>query len=475
MAALPGPPRAFRGAFSAGLVLGKAPPDGLRATSGVPDGRARQVNRFNMAKSDSDEDDKGKAAPGAEDPQHGSLPPWRTRIGIYGTAFFSLSMVPMASILVPLWMVSLGATPLQIGLAIGARSFLPLLLSIHGGVLMDRLGPRRVTLAVAVTAALLFPAYTVMPWFVAIVVLQALFGWAQGLCWQGSQTFYGQQMRGHAGAAGRLVFFSNGGCFAGPLIVGAVTEHLGTHAGFGFMCLWAVMMVTFTLLVPDAPRSKSGAVRDEVGESGGGGWRALLPRFADYRSAFALCAIPVVMLVMIFTFIRIANASVQTSFYVVYLGQIEMGETLIGVLLGIANLVATVTPPLIQSIERRIRPIWLLVGATVATIVFMAITPLMTSFWLLFVAGAAYGAGVGLGFPNLLMLLSRAIPRGEQGKSVGLRTSFNRLASLVVPIAMGAVAQAFGIRMSFAVVGVVLLCFTAATAIWALRHPRLPT
>ncbi len=394
----------------------------------------------------------------------------RAAVGIYGTAFFSLSMVPMSSVLVPLWMVSLGATPLMIGIAIGMRSFLPLLLSIHGGVLMDRLGARRVTLAVAAVTVLLFPAYPLMPWFLAIVVLQSVFGLTQGLCWVGSQTFYGNQMRGNAGAAGRLVFFSNGGCFAGPLILGAVTEHLGAHAGFGLLCLWAAAMVLFTLLVPETPGTAAGEGERCTGASG---WRALVPRLADYRSAIALCVVPVVMMVMVFTFIRIANASVQTSFYVVYLGEIRMGETLIGALLGVTNLVATLTPPLIQPLERRIPALWVLVGATVATIVFMGITPLLTSFWLLLLAGALYGAGVGLGFPNLLILLSRAIPAGEQGKSVGLRTSVNRAASLVVPVVMGAVAEAFGIGPSFAVVAVALLAATAVTTQWVARHPGL--
>ncbi len=389
---------------------------------------------------------------------------WRTGVGIYGAAFFSLSMVPMASILVPLWMISIGATPMMVGLAIGMRSLLPFLLSIHGGVLMDRLGPRRVTLFVAITVTLLFPAYPLMPWFAAILCLQAIFGIAQGLCWVGAQTFYGWHMRGQAGAAGKLVFFSNGGCFVGPLILGAVAEHLGTYAGFGFLCLWALAMVGFTLLVPAEMFTRTSAPTR---------WRDLMPRFSDYRSAIGLCVMPVVMMVMIFTFIRIANSSVQTSFYVVYLGQIHLGETLIGALLGTANFVGTVTPPLIQSLERRIPALWVLVSATIATILFMAVTPLIGSVPLLFLASAAYGAGVGLGFPTLLTLLSRSIPKGEQGKSVGLRTSVNRLASLVVPVVMGAVAESFGIKASFFVVAVALLFGTGLTTFWVLRRPGL--
>jgi MFS family permease len=128
---------------------------------------------------------------------------------------------------------------------------------------------------------------------------------------------------------------------------------------------------------------------------------------------------------------------------------------------------------LIQPLERRIPTLWLLISATAATIVFMALTPLLGSVVLLFAAAAAYGVGVGLGFPTLLTLLSRAIPRDEQGKSVGLRTSVNRLASLVIPVAMGAIAEAFGIRASFFVVGVVLLFLTGATTVWLRRRKIL--
>ena len=284
-------------------------------------------------------DGGGGRSPGA---QLGGRALKRAVTGIYGTAFFSLSMHHMASILVPLWpgsamawfryglvplwMVQLGASPLWIGIAIGARSFLPMLFSIHGGVLMDRLGTRRVTLAVALMAMALFPIYPFMPWVAAIIVLQLLFGLAQGLCWIGAQTFYGNLMRGHAGHAGRLVFFSSGGSFLGPMLIGAVVEFGGNSLGFGFLCLWALMMVLFTLL---APGDKALGL-----ESPKPVWRDIVPRAADYKSALALCLLPVVVMVMSFTFIRIGVASVQTSFYVVYLGQIEMGETLIGILLG---------------------------------------------------------------------------------------------------------------------------------------------
>jgi MFS family permease len=225
------------------------------------------------------------------------------------------------------------------------------------------------------------------------------------------------------------------------------------------------MMVLFTLL---APGDKALGL-----EASKPVWRDIVPRAADYKSALALCLLPVVAMVMSFTFIRIGVASIQTSFYVVYLGQIEMGETLIGILLGTGNLVATLTPPLIQLFARRVSTMSILVGATLSTTIFMAITPLLHSFVPLLIAAALYGAGVGLGFPTLLTMLSGTVAREDQGKSVGLRTSVNRLGSLIVPVAMGAVAEVFSIAMSFAVVAVMALAGTFVTTLWVWRQPGL--
>ncbi len=66
--------------------------------------------------------------------------PWRLQIAVYGIGLFSTSMFYMSAIVVPLWIASIEQSVFLIGVALGARHFLPLFLSIHGGVLMDRLG-----------------------------------------------------------------------------------------------------------------------------------------------------------------------------------------------------------------------------------------------------------------------------------------------------------------------------------------------
>jgi nitrate/nitrite transporter NarK len=64
--------------------------------------------------------------------------------------------------LIPLYGLSLGMSAGQIGMLVGARSLLAVFLSIHVGVLMDRLGTRRVTLFFVWTAMALAPAFPLL-------------------------------------------------------------------------------------------------------------------------------------------------------------------------------------------------------------------------------------------------------------------------------------------------------------------------
>ena len=384
----------------------------------------------------------------------------RITLGLYGTSFFSLSIVPMASLVVPLWALALGASPIWIGIVVGARSFLPMLLSIHGGVLMDKLGTRRVMLWVAIVTLLAFPLYPLLPSLYALVLLQLVTGLSQGLSWVGSQTLYGQFTRGSPVHAGRVTFFSNGGAFAGPLIAGFAWSIAGAEGAFVLLTLWSIALLVTVLILP---RDVDHAIKTMS-------FQEVMPSRVDYSKAFALCAIPVVALVMVFTFLRIAVAGMQNSFYVVYLDNIGLTGTAIGMLIGCANLVATpaslITPP-----KRWINPAWLMVCATIASILFMAITPLFRDYLWLFVLAALYGAGVGIAFPTLLSLLSNAVDPHVQGMSVGLRTTINRVASLVVPVAMGGIAEIWDIETSFYAVGIVLMIVVAATAYFVWRRP----
>jgi MFS family permease len=123
--------------------------------------------------------------------------PIRVRVGIYGAAVFSFSMMHMVILVLPLWVVLLEPSPLVIGIVLGSRQFLTLLFSIHGGTLMDRLDTRRLMLFFAVIAVAIQPLFPSMPWVMALIALQMIGGLADTMEWMGAQTLTGQLTSPH--------------------------------------------------------------------------------------------------------------------------------------------------------------------------------------------------------------------------------------------------------------------------------------
>ena len=64
--------------------------------------------------------------------------------------------------------------------------------------------------------------------------------------------------------------------------------------------------------------------------------------------------------------------------------------------------------------------------------------------------------------PSVRAVVLRGAGSENQGKAIGLRGTANRIASILSPIAMGAIAEAVGLEASFYVVaGLVSAAFTA--------------
>ena len=61
----------------------------------------------------------------------------------------------------------------------------------------------------------------------------------------------------------------------------------------------------------------------------------------------------------------------------------------------------------------------------------------------------------------MISIMAGAAPPEVQGQTVGLRTTANRAASTVVPVAMGGMVEVIGIEYSFYVMGVLMIagCF----------------
>lgn len=386
-----------------------------------------------------------------------------TEAACYASGFFSLGLVPTMWIVVPLWALELGASPLEIGLVIGARALLPLMFSIHGGVVMDRLGVRRVMFWLAGACILLIPLYPLIPWVPALIFLQLLFGLTQSLTWIGAQTQIGELTAGSPVHSGRFAFASVAGTFAGPLVAGIAWDSLGPYGAFAAVALWCVAMLVSVRFLPEAdPGARTPPVRFSLA--------VLAPRLKDYVDAAKFAAAPAVALVVVAAFGRIGAVSVQGSFYPVYLNSIDYAGTIIGGLIATSSLVGALSALLNGALSKIVSQSWILIGAIALSVVAISVTPFFVSLAALAALAVLFGFGVGLTLPPVLSILSRAAGPSRQGLGVGVRGTANRCASLVVPVSMGVLVDFFDMQTAFLVVGAAMMVILVAMSLMVIRY-----
>ena len=377
----------------------------------------------------------------------------------YATGFFSLSLVPMTSLVVPLWALQIGASPSIIGLIVASRALLPFFLSIHGGAMMDRLGTRRMLLIFSLVSAVLSFCYPLSTSIWVLIGLQLIVGLTQGMCWMAAQIKIAKLSAGRATYAGRFTFITTCGTALGPLLVGAAWDAAGAWGAFTVVGVWSGFLLLASLALP-AHRDRPAVPLH---------WGALLPEPADYWRAFALMRVPAVALIVAATFLWISVLSIQGSFYTVYLKGIGLSGTFIGLLVGLQALIGGPASLLTGAAEKVVPAHWLLLLSVAVAIVSMAVTPLFDTFIPLLLAACIFGVGIGFGFPLLLSMLSHDRTGDNQGLKVGLRTTANRLASVVTPMAMGMVVELVGIRNGFLVIGLAMFVMLLAVG-WAVHR-----
>jgi len=418
----------------------------------------------------------------SDDPPVPAAPPDRREThATLAAGLFTNGVWDMLSVVVPLYAVAVGLSVAEIGIIVAARSVLPTALSIHGGILMDRWGIRRMLVWLAIASLVLPLAYPATGWFVTLVVLQLILGLAASLGMAAAQTWSLQSSHGDVATLAHFSLVSRIGTFIGPVMVGAIWDAFGAWAAFACVSLWAAGVLASAgygaqprgkearLDISDRPAAHP---KIEPGPEPGpySHYSQLIPRWAEHKDALVLAAIPAVAFVLAVSFLRNAPGAIQSSFYVVYLGDIGMSGTLIGALVGLSEFFGVIGSLFAAPMERLVRTHRLVIACIVCSIAAIAVTPLIGHVLaLLIVAAAVRGIAQGVSQPLMYSLLGRAVPASVHGATVGLRNAVTRLASIITPAVMGMVAAAWGIEASFYVMGALFLAGTAVLAFVAAR------
>jgi MFS family permease len=394
---------------------------------------------------------------------------WRVQGAVYGIGTFSTSVFYIGSVITPLYAYTMNPSPLLFGLVFSAGHLLPLLFSIHGGALMDRLGARRVMLVCASVGALLPLLYPAAPGIWTLVVLQMFLGLCESMGWIGAQTMIGQYMYGKTSYAGRLSLAIRISQLAAPPMAGAAWDIFGPWGAYTMMALWASGSVVCALILPAKPGTHSHA----AGRMRRVSLRALLPDMSDYVTAFRLLAAPAVAVVVLLGAMMHLGNALQSSFYVAWLTEMEITGTAIGMLSPASAIAAGLVSLLTAKLVRYISGFWIMLLSLWAGIVFICITPLLATYVLLQGAMFMRSAANGLAQPLIITLVLRGAGPANQGKAVGLRGTANRIASIISPLAMGAIAEAVGLELSFYVVGFVVSIAMAGIGVYLWRRPEV--
>ncbi len=412
-------------------------------------------------------------------------PPPRTLFLSYAAGLFSMGLMDVLLFVVPLWAIYLGASATEVGIVAGARSVVPCILAIHGGVLMDRLGTRRIMAASAIAVMVTAPLYPALPWIPALIVLQLITGYATTIAWVGAQTVIAQVCRGDTGYLGRFNFACRIGTLLAPILMGLLWDFTNPWLTFLLVSLWAACLLGFIRVTPDitppAPDAPPGTeppapAADTDTDTGtkrqartlGVRLSAFVPRRADYVATFALLLIPAIAMSLGGGFLRNTTSAVQGSIYVVYLNDLGLTGTAIGVLFAAIEGASALGSLLAGRVTRWIKPYTLMVLTTGFAIFLINVTPLLGGiFAILFAAQFVRGIIQGVNQPVLFGIQARAAGPHRQGATVALRVTINRAVSIVVPPVMGIIADTAGIETSFYVLGGFFLTLTLGLGVVA--------
>lgn len=407
--------------------------------------------------------------------------PWRVQLPVYGAAMFSNSSLHLYNVVVPLWTATLTRDPLIIGIVLGARHILPMLLLIHGGAMMDRFGTRRVMMIFASAAVVIPMLYPAAPLIPMLILFQMFGGLAVMTTWIGAQSLTGSLMRGQPIYTGRLTLATRIGTIFGPPTVGVIWDVVGAWWAFSFLSLWAVLTIVSTFFVPETAKPKVAA--DALPKTATT-IRDIMPKLSDYLDAFRLVAIPAIGLVFMVTILRHSGVAMQSNFYVIYLDGIGISGTMIGILFSVLGAVGGVGAISTGWLATKFSNRRILLTSIALGVFMMTITPIIgwTGFtmdvapvaaifnllgldidlapvagvlglyFLFVIAIAIRGATSGVAQAMEISIIAQAAG-AAQGKGAALRVTAGRLAAVFLPILMGAIAKVFGLEVSFFIVG----------------------
>jgi MFS family permease len=336
-------------------------------------------------------------------------------------------------ILLSLYALSLGGTPLIIGLLISVYALAPMFVSVKAGRMADRIGHRVPMFygVLGLIGGLAIPvAWQGLP---ALFLSSAIVG--------GSFSFFNVAAQALAGAmsepARRSFNFStlsmgySLASLTGPLVVGFSVDHAGP--------VWAYAILALILALPAgllASRHRIPMARAGGGEAG-------------KRSVLDLLRNRSLLAIFVASGACVTGWDLFTFFMPIYGTRIGLSATMIGVVISTFGVATLAVRVFIPKLTRRYgEPRTLGWAMTLGAAAFASV-PLFENVAFLMLAAFVMGLGLGCGQPLTMMITYNRSPAGRAGEANGIRQMANNLTHMVIPLVFGALGSVFGMGPVF--------------------------
>jgi MFS family permease len=360
---------------------------------------------------------------------------------------FGLGMTWLA---VPLYASAQGLSNAQIGVLLAAPVFAQVPLNLAGGAYTDRIGGRRIVLASCLMMALASLWLMVAHGFWMLFVGQVAFVVSRAAFWPATWAM-ASEMPGSRGVQfGRLNAVTNFGSIAGTALCGVLLAATGfavtfaTLAGIALMSFLAGLGTRASAPKPQAARPHPLAA-----------YAPLLRRRIIYYSI--LCA-----------YVSALPFSLSISFYPLLFAQYGYGEESSGILLALRALgsigAGLVAGRFVKTGPDTFWPVSCGIAVALAIGFLPAWNhPAPLAFWMLLV-----GLGSGAITLYFQMTIAEASRPEERGSALALGGLGWSVSHFTTPLALGFIADRFGMAAGFYALGV--FAFACAIAVGLLRR-----
>jgi MFS transporter, DHA1 family, multidrug resistance protein len=384
-----------------------------------------------------------------------------------------LSFIDVAALLptVAPHVASLGAGPAAVGLAVGAYSATNLPANILGGVLIDRVGRRRLTIIGFLLAAGAVLGYATATTVTAFIVIRLLHGVAGGILVTAIFALAGDRTRaGRAGRSfGRFGALIGGAWVVGPAAAGIVRQTAGTTVVFQAVAVLLVLGAGIVWLrVRDVavvdPRTDPSSDPSVVGDAA---------PIDPGRAMRELAARPAVRRALIATMLWMSSVGILAAFLPDAAEDLGAPASAVGGLFTAYAIVAALMmlSPLAGRVDRRGADGMIAAGLA---LIGMALLAMMTATSLeqLLLASALFGGGYGLIFPSVTGAISLAASTATRGRAFGLFNAAFSVGLAVGPPVAGALAERYVALDPFLPAAVLMLVTSAGVAVAGRRDRR---